>query len=118
MQRHSLFFQGNDAELGILAYAMGYNIGHIPFDVPTTVPDRVKPWWRQRYAWVGGEFRIYFVNMQFALQHWYFYIYGALVVTLLSNRWGLDQESIARVLAAVYAGWPAPLERTGRPTGG
>jgi hypothetical protein len=56
--------------------------------VPTTVPDRVKPWFRQRYAWVGGEFRIYFVNMQLALHHWYFYIYGAGIVTLLAPfRW-------------------------------
>jgi len=88
MQRHSLFFQANDAELGMLAQAMGYRVGHIPFDVPTTVPDRVKPWFRQRYAWVGGEFRIYFVNMQLALHHWYFYIYGAGIVTLLAPfRW-------------------------------
>jgi len=31
----------------------------------------------------------------------------ALVVTVLSNRWALDQEPIARLLAAVYAGRPA-----------
>ncbi len=31
----------------------------------------------------------------------------ALVVTVLSNRWALDQESIARIIAAVYAAWPA-----------
>jgi CubicO group peptidase (beta-lactamase class C family) len=30
-----------------------------------------------------------------------------LVVAVLSNRWGLDQESIARIIADVYAGWPA-----------
>jgi len=41
----------------------------------------------------------------------------ALVVTVLSNRWALDQESIARILGAVYAGWPAPAG-TGPPTGG
>ena len=102
MQRHSLFFQGNDAELGILAYSMGYRVGHIPFDVPTTVPSKFKPWWRQRFAWVGGEFRIYFVNVQFALQHWYFYIYGALVVTLLAPfRW-LTVIDHPWVLAVVY----------------
>lgn len=88
MKRHSLFYQGNDVELGMLAHAMGFRVGHIPFDVPTTVPSRVKPWWRQRFAWVGGEFRIFFVNGQFALSHWYFYIYGAVVVTLLAPlRW-------------------------------
>jgi CubicO group peptidase (beta-lactamase class C family) len=31
----------------------------------------------------------------------------SLVVTVLSNRWALDQESIARILVEVYAGWPA-----------
>jgi CubicO group peptidase (beta-lactamase class C family) len=31
----------------------------------------------------------------------------ALVVTVLSNRWALDQEALARIVAAVYAGWPA-----------
>jgi len=88
MLRHSLFFQGNDAEFGMLAEAMGYNVGHIPFDVPTTVPSRLKPWWRQRFAWSGGEFRIYIVNVRLALRHPYFYVYGAVVVTLaVPLRW-------------------------------
>jgi CubicO group peptidase (beta-lactamase class C family) len=30
-----------------------------------------------------------------------------LVVTVLSNRWALDQEPIGRIVAAVYADWPA-----------
>lgn len=30
-----------------------------------------------------------------------------LVVVVLSNRWGLDQEPIGRIVQAVYAGWPA-----------
>jgi CubicO group peptidase (beta-lactamase class C family) len=30
-----------------------------------------------------------------------------LVAVVLSNRWAIDQESIARIVATVYAGWPA-----------
>jgi len=105
MQRHSLFFQGNDAELGILADVMGYRVGHIPFDVPTTVPARFTPWWRQRYAWVGGEFRIYFVNGRFFPRHLYFYIYGALIVTLMAPlRWVvvLDHPPVLVVTYLAY----------------
>jgi CubicO group peptidase (beta-lactamase class C family) len=38
-----------------------------------------------------------------------------LVVVVLSNRWALEQEAIARILAAVYAAWPAdpPASRPG-----
>jgi len=88
MQRHSLFFQGNDAEFGLLADSMGFNVGHIPFDVPTTVPETFKPWWRQRFAWAGGEFRLYVVNIRFARKHPYFFFYGAVVVILgVPLRW-------------------------------
>lgn len=31
----------------------------------------------------------------------------ALVVAVLSNQWALDQEPIARIVAAAYQGWPA-----------
>jgi CubicO group peptidase (beta-lactamase class C family) len=31
-----------------------------------------------------------------------------LVVTVLSNQWALDHEPVARVVAAVYRGWPSP----------
>jgi hypothetical protein len=105
MQRHSMFYQGNDVELGMIADAMGFKVGHIPFDVPTTVPDRWKPWWRQRYAWAGGEFRIFFVNARFALRHRYFYLYGAGVLTLLSPwRW-LTVIAHPWVLIAVYGAY-------------
>lgn len=106
MQRHSLFFQGNDAEFGLLAHGMGFNVGHIPFDVPTTVPERLRPWWRQRYAWAGGEFRLYIVNVRFARFHPYFYFYGTVVVILgASLRWVSvlgHSWSLAYVLAVYY----------------
>jgi cellulose synthase/poly-beta-1,6-N-acetylglucosamine synthase-like glycosyltransferase len=83
MRRHSLFFQGNDVELGLLADALGYRVGFLTFTVPTTVPDRIRPWFRQRFAWAGGEFRLFIVNPQLVIRHPFYAFYGAIVVILL-----------------------------------
>ena len=83
MQRHSLFFQANDAELGLLAHAMGYRVGHVLFDVPTIVPHLFWPWWRQRLAWAGGEFRLFVMNVWLLPKHWFAFSYGLLFVILL-----------------------------------
>jgi cellulose synthase/poly-beta-1,6-N-acetylglucosamine synthase-like glycosyltransferase len=80
MHKHSLFFQGNDVELGVLAKGLGYRVGHIPFDVPTTVPSTAHAWWRQRLAWAGGEFRLMVVNLPWALKHPFLYLYGTVVL--------------------------------------
>ena len=82
MRRHSMFFQGNDVEAGLLAKALGHRVGHVPFPVLTTVPDTFRGWWRQRLAWAGGEFRLFFMNAQLLLRHPFFWIYGTLLVTL------------------------------------
>lgn len=79
MARHSLFFQGNDVELGLLAVSLGYRVGHVEFTVPTTVPDTLRGWWRQRLAWAGGEFRVMLVNIRLAVRHPYLYLYGAVI---------------------------------------
>jgi Glycosyl transferase family group 2 len=79
MSRHSLFFQGNDVELGILAEARGYRVGHIPFEVPTTVPERLTPWLRQRLAWAGGGVRLFVANPQLGLRHPFVWAYGLLL---------------------------------------
>jgi hypothetical protein len=81
MNNHSLFFQGNDVETGVLAEAMGFHVGHVPFEVPTRVPNTVASWWRQHLAWSGGEFRLFVINAHVGLRHPYFWLYG-LVVTL------------------------------------
>ncbi|MEU8232243.1 glycosyltransferase family 2 protein [Actinoplanes sp. NPDC048967] len=81
MNNHSLFFQGNDVETGILADAMGFQIGHVPFEVPTKVPNTLKDWWRQHVAWAGGEFRLFVVNAGVGLRHPFFWCYG-LIITL------------------------------------
>lgn len=88
MNRHSLFFQGNDVETGLIAKRRGYKVMHIPFDVLTSVPDRLKPWFRQRLAWSGGEFRLFFVNARFILHHPFFWFYGGVVaIAALPLRW-------------------------------
>lgn len=82
MNHHSLFFQGNDVETGLIAQERGYEVGHIPFEVLTTVPSTLKGWWRQRLAWSGGEFRLYIVNSRFVLQHPFLWVYGGVIALL------------------------------------
>ncbi|WP_239117968.1 glycosyltransferase family 2 protein [Paractinoplanes ferrugineus] len=81
MNNHSMFFQGNDVETGVLAGAMGLRVGHVPFEVPTRVPETLKDWWRQHLAWAGGEFRLFVINAHVGFRHPFFWCYG-LVVTL------------------------------------
>ncbi|MGH3773078.1 MAG: glycosyltransferase family 2 protein [Pseudonocardiaceae bacterium] len=88
MSHHSLFFQGNDVETGVLADAMRLRVGRVPFEVPTAVPDRIWPWWRQRLAWAGGEFRLFFVNIAIGRFHPFLWLYGLVVgILALPLRW-------------------------------
>ncbi len=88
MSRHSLFFQGNDVELGWLGERLGLRVGHIPFEVLTDVPERPRAWWRQRYAWAGGEVRLILANPQLVLRHPLLWTYFAIVTFLgLPLRW-------------------------------
>jgi hypothetical protein len=80
MERHSLFFQGNDAEMGLLGDALGFRVGFLPFEVMTAVPDRFLPWWRQHLAWSGGEFRLFIVNFKLIRNHPLFILYGSVIV--------------------------------------
>jgi cellulose synthase/poly-beta-1,6-N-acetylglucosamine synthase-like glycosyltransferase len=97
MRSHSLFFQGNDVEVGWLAERMGYRIGHVQFDVLTDVPDTIGAWWRQRVAWAGGEIRLFLANPQLVLRHPILWTYFAgIVFLLLPLRWA----------AVASPGWP------------
>ncbi|MFC5061557.1 glycosyltransferase family 2 protein [Actinomycetospora atypica] len=88
MARHSMFFQGNDVELGVLADAMNFTVGHVPFEVPTAVPETFRAWWRQHLAWAGGEFRLFVVNAKLGFRHPFFWSYGLiLTILLLPLRW-------------------------------
>ena len=101
MNRHSLFFQGNDVETGLIADARGYRVGHVPFEVLSDVPERLRPWLRQRLAWAGGQFRLFIVNFRFILLHPFMWIYGAGVTYLaLILRWQSFAHSTWRVPAA------------------
>lgn len=80
MGQHSMFFQGNDVETGLLGKRLGLRMTHIPFVVDTDVPSTLRDWWRQRTAWSGGEFRLYIVNFRFAFWHPFFWAYGAIIL--------------------------------------
>jgi hypothetical protein len=114
MNRHSLFFQGNDVELGLLAEALGYRVGHVPFEVPTTVPETVGRWLDQRLAWSGGEVRLFLANPQIALRHPFVWGYGALLVIALSPiRWAEVTHPGPPLVAvgALYLGFCLYLHR-------
>ncbi|MET1086538.1 MAG: glycosyltransferase family 2 protein [Arthrobacter sp.] len=96
MAEHSLFFQGNDVETGLIAERLGYRVTHIPFPVHTDVPATWRSWWRQRLAWSGGEFRLYVMNMRFSFWHPFFWAYGAVV---------LFGFFLLRWAALLYPGW-------------
>jgi hypothetical protein len=104
MRRHSLFFQGNDVELGLLADLCEYRIGHIPFVVPTTVPSHFLGWFRQRRAWAGGEFRLFLINLHVSLRHPFLYLYGGIIVILLlPARWySLFHPSLTLLAAMAF----------------
>jgi cellulose synthase/poly-beta-1,6-N-acetylglucosamine synthase-like glycosyltransferase len=104
MNAHSLFFQGNDVELGLIATSRRYRVGHILFDVPTQVPDTMKAWWRQRKAWAGGEFRLMIINVRQAWRHPFLFLYGAIVVfALLPVRYLYAVEDPSWVLLSTLA---------------
>lgn len=88
MDHHSLFFQGNDVEIGLIAATRGYKIGHIPFEIYTSVPATFTGWFRQRLAWAGGEFRLFITNFRFVLKHPLWWAYGGVIaIMLFPLRW-------------------------------
>lgn len=105
MLRHSLFFQGNDVEAGLLGDQLGYRAVHLAFPVDTEVPSRLKPWWRQRIAWSGGEFRLFLMNARYALKHPFLWIYGGIIAILMVGlRWWtiVDPSWILLGVLALY----------------
>jgi hypothetical protein len=104
MSRHSLFFQGNDVETGLIADALSYKVGHIAFDVLSDVPARFRPWLRQRLAWAGGQFRLFIVNLHFARRHPFMWGYGAGVACL---------ALILRYQSFTHSTWRVPTAAAG-----
>lgn len=114
MSRHSLFFQGNDVETGILARRLGFRVIHIPFEFRTMVPTTWRAWWRQRLAWSGGEFRLFIVNFAELVRHPFFWFYGAVVtLTLFAFRWyAVSQPTVQLALVlALYAAVVVAIHR-------
>ena len=116
MNRHSLFFQGNDVETGVIGDALGFRVGHIPFEVQTTVPAAVRPWLRQRLAWSGGEFRLFIVNIRLMWRHPLLWLYGSVVVIvgaplrwLSASNFGVSLAFVACLYLAltIYLNWHA-----------
>lgn len=100
MNRHSMFFQGNDVEVGLLAEDLGFTVGHVEYCVGTEVPDRVKPWWRQRFAWSGGEWRLAVGNLKLFPRHPFFFIYAAgIMIAMVPFRW----------YAVIFEPWLLPI---------
>lgn len=114
MNRHSLFFQGNDVEIGVIAKARAYNVGHIPFEVLTDVPAQAWPLLRQRLAWAGGEFRLFIVNCQLVVKHPFLWIYGGIVaiggfgfrwMTFITPGYGLLTGGAMYICLVWYLHW-------------
>ncbi len=100
MRRHSMFFQGNDVEVGLLAEDLGFRVGHIEFNVGTEVPDTFKPWWRQRFAWAGGEWRLGIGNIKLAPRHPLFFFYTVVImIAMCPFRW----------YAVIFEPWLIPV---------
>lgn len=117
MGHHSLFFQGNDVETGVIAEAMGYRVGHVPFEVPTTVPETVRAWWRQHLAWAGGEFRLFVINARVGLRHPFFWGYGLIVtIVMLPLRWHavIHADYVLATVLVLYVALGLYLHRAGR----
>lgn len=105
MVRHSLFFQGNDVEAGLLGDQLGFRAVHLPFAVDTEVPSRFRAWWRQRIAWSGGEFRLFITNVRYIVQHPFLWVYGGVIVILMVGLrwWSIVEPSwILLGVAALY----------------
>jgi len=107
MERHSMFFQGNDVEAGLLADQLGYVATHIPFPVDTEVPSSWKAWLRQRAAWSGGEFRLFITNSRYVLRHPFLWLYGGGITILMAGLrwWTLEARSLTflAVIAVYFA---------------
>lgn len=104
MRRHSLFFQGNDVEAGLIGDQLGFTATHLPFRVDTEVPSRFVPWWRQRIAWAGGEFRLFITNIRYIVKHPFLWVYGGFIAILMVGlRWWTVLEIRWWVLAGVIA---------------
>lgn len=62
MEKHSLFFNGGDIEIGKIAYLMGFKVEYIPVNFYTDVPETIPKLVKQRTSWFCGAFRHSVIN--------------------------------------------------------
>jgi len=62
MDSHSMFYQGGDIEIGVLAKKLGMKVIHVKFNVFTEVPNTFFRWFKQRCMWASGNFRHTVIN--------------------------------------------------------
>lgn len=62
MSHHSMFYNGGDIEIGVIAKRLKMKVTHIDFEVKTEVPNTFYKWFKQRAYWSGGNFRHNIVN--------------------------------------------------------
>lgn len=62
MHNHSMFYNGGDIEIGVIAKKMKMKVGHVDFKVYTEVPKTPKAWMKQRMYWASGNFRHCIIN--------------------------------------------------------
>ncbi len=83
--RHSMYFQAGDIEVGILAKKIGYQVGYIPFEFFTEVPDSIGSLVKQRLSWASGTFRLFVVNIfQNLRNHPWEIVYTCIMIYLLA----------------------------------
>src|SRR3989338_4315066 len=83
MDKHSLFFNGGDIEIGKLANLMGFKVGHIPLTFYTDVPETFYKLFRQRFSWFCGAFRHSIINAHTNLFSHIYAVYFALIIFLM-----------------------------------
>ena len=83
MDKHSLFFNGGDIEIGKLANLDGLNVGHIPVTFYTDIPETPKKLIKQRLSWFCGAFRHCVVNAHTNVSHPIYSFYFTFIIFLM-----------------------------------
>jgi cellulose synthase/poly-beta-1,6-N-acetylglucosamine synthase-like glycosyltransferase len=79
LDTHSLWFPGEDIEVGRIAFALKMRVRHLDMDVETAGPETWRALFRQRRMWWAGSFRHSIINLDrnaIQLPVWSFYYVG------------------------------------------
>lgn len=115
MERHSLYFYGEDVETGRIAKYLGMRVGHIDFLVRTEVPQTFRALFRQRRGWWCGAFRTTVVNADKNLRFPLWSLYYLVLVWMLASgkmNAAFTEPTVLPTLILAYVGltlvanWP------------